>query len=340
MKAAVYTQYGPPEVLHLAEVEKPVPKENEVLVKVRATTVNYGDLLARNFGNTPPGDFNMPFLFYIPARMDFGFSKPRKNILGSEFAGDVEAVGEEVKRFKVGDAVFGYPGQKMGAYAEYLCMPEDGSLALKPASMSYEEAAVIPYGAITALNLLRKMNLRRGQKVLIVGASGGIGAAAVQLATHFGAEVTGVCGAPRMDFVRSLGAVRAIDYRQEDFTQSGEKYDLVFDVLGKSSFAECKPILKADGRYLRASFKMRELLQMGWTSLAGGPKVICALSGESPEDLEFIKELIKTGEFKALLDRCFPLEEAAEAHRYVESGQKKGQIAITMPDPASSNGSG
>jgi NADPH:quinone reductase-like Zn-dependent oxidoreductase len=330
MKASVYKRYGPPEVLHIQEVATPVPKDDEILIRVYATTVNYGDLLARNFGNTPADQFHMPFLFWFLARFDFGLGEPKKQILGSEFAGVVEAVGQDVRRFKVGDQVFGYPGQRMGAYAEYLCMPENGSMALKPANMTFEEAAVIPYGAVTALNLLRRVNVQPGQNVLINGASGSIGSAAVQLARHYGASVTGVCGTPRLDFVTSLGADRVIDYTREDFTQNGEAYDLVLDVLGKSSFAQVQRVLKEDGRYLLASFKSKQLIQMLWTSMAGSQKVICALSMEDPADMVLIIELVEAGEFKAVIDRGFPLEQTAEAHRYVEDGHKKGHIAITV----------
>jgi NADPH:quinone reductase-like Zn-dependent oxidoreductase len=330
MKAIVYTKYGPPDVLELKEVEKPTPKDNEVLIRVYATTVNYGDLLARNFRNTSPGEFHMPFLFWLLARLDFGLSQPRKNILGSEFGGEIESVSKDVKRFRKGDQVFGYRGQSMGAYAEYLCMPEDGMVALKPANMTFEEAAVVPYGAIMALNLLRKVNIQPGQKVLVNGASGGIGSAAVQLARYFGAEVTAVCGTPRLEFVKSLGADKVIDYTQEDFTQSGETYDLIFDILGKSSFSRCKSALKQNGRYLLASFKLKQLLQMLWTGVIGSKKVICALSPERAEDLTFIKELVEAGKIKSVIDRRYPLEQIAEAHRYVETGHKKGHVVITV----------
>jgi NADPH:quinone reductase-like Zn-dependent oxidoreductase len=272
----------------------------------------------------------MPFLFWLLARLDFGLSEPRKNILGSEFAGEIESVGKEVKRFRKGDQVFGYRGQSMGAYAEYLCLPEDGMVALKPANMTFEEAAVVPYGAIMALNLLRKVNIQPGQKVLVNGASGGIGSAAVQLARYFGAEVTGVCATPRLEFVKSLGADKVIDYTQEDFTQSGETYDLIFDILGKSSFSRCKSALKQNGRYLLASFKLKQLLQMLWTGVIGSQKVICALSPERAEDLTFIKELVEAGKIKSVIDRRYPLEQIAEAHRYVETGHKKGHVVITV----------
>lgn len=330
MKAIVYTKYGAPDVLRLEEVEKPAPRDNEVLIRVHATSVNYGDLVARNFKAISPRKFNMPLLFWLFAKIFFGFRKPKITILGSEFAGKIESVGKDVKSFKQGDRVFGYLGQSMGAYAEYLCMPEDGVLAIKPANMTYEEAAVIPYGAIMALNLLKKVNLRPGQKVLINGASGGIGSAAVQLAKCFGAEVTGVCGTPGLEFVKALGADKVIDYTKEDFTRSGETYDLIFDILGKSSFSRCKSSLTQNGRYLLASFKMKQLFQMLWTSMTGSKKVTCALASEITEDLISVKELIEAGKIKSIIDRRYPLEQIAEAHRYVEKGHKKGNVIITV----------
>jgi NADPH:quinone reductase-like Zn-dependent oxidoreductase len=330
MKAIVCEKYGPPEVLQLKEVEKPTPKDNEVLIKVYATTVNYGDIVARNFKEISPRKFNMPFLLWFFAKILFGIRKPKITILGSEFAGEIESVGKTVNRFKKGDQVFGYLGPSMGAYAEYLCMPEEGCIAIKPANMSYEEAAVVPYGAIMALNLLKKVNLRPGQKILINGASGGIGSAAVQIAKHFGAEVTGVCGTPRLEFVKSLGADKVIDYTKEDFTQSGETYDLIFDILGKISFSHCKNSLSQNGRCLFASFKMKQLFQMLWTKLLGSKRVICAIAPGSTEDLISVKELIEAGKIKAVIDRRYPLEQVAEAHRYVEQGHKKGNVVITV----------
>ncbi len=331
MKAVIYSEFGPPDVLQVKEVAKPEPKENEVRIKIHATSVNYGDLLARNFKSVSPGEFNMPLLFWLPTRIFFGFNKPKIEILGSEFAGEVESIGKDVTRFKEGDQVFGYLGQSMGAYAEYLCMPETGMVAEKPANMTYEEAATVPMGAIMALSLLRKANLKNGGKVLVNGASGGIGSHALQLAkSNFGAEVTGVCGTPRLEFVKSLGADQVIDYTKEDFTQNSETYDLVFDVLGKSSFSQAKHSLKQNGRLLYASFKLKQLLQMLWTSIFGGKKVLCVISPEKVEDLKFIKELVEAGKIKAILDKSFPLERAAEAHKYVETGEKTGHVVIKV----------
>jgi 2-desacetyl-2-hydroxyethyl bacteriochlorophyllide A dehydrogenase len=262
--------------------------------------------------------------------MYFGFTKPRIKILGSEFAGEIEAIGKDVKQFKEGDQVFGYLGQSMGANAEYISLSENKMMALKPANMSYEEASAVPYGGIMALSILRKVNIQSGQKVLINGASGGIGSLAVQLAKYFGAEVTGVCSTPRLEYVKSLGADKVIDYTQEDFTQNGETYDVIFDILGRSSFLRCKNSLKQNGRYLLASFKMKQLFQMLWTSMFGSKKVICALASEKVEDLIFIKELVEAGKIKTIIDRTFPMEQAAEAHRYVEEGRKEGHVVITV----------
>jgi NADPH:quinone reductase-like Zn-dependent oxidoreductase len=330
MKAIVYTEYGAPEVLQLQEIAKPTPKDNELLIKVHAVSIGIGDIWARNFKAITPGKFSMPGLFWLPARMYFGFSKPKVNILGAEFSGQVESVGKNVKLFKSGDAVFGYRGQSMGANAEYLCVAENSLVASKPANMTYDEAAVTPYGALTALNLLRSVNIQPGQKVLINGASGGIGSAALQLAKYYGAEVTAVCGTPTMEFVKSLGADRVIDYTREDFTKNGQIYDVIFDIMNKSSFAKCKNSLNEDGRYLLASFKMKQVFQMLWTSMFGTKKVICALSGEKIEDLLFIKELVEKGRIKSIIDKRFPLEKTADAHRYVESGDKKGKVVITI----------
>lgn len=330
MKAMVFTQYGGPEVLHLEEVAKPAPKENEILVRVHATPVNYGDLTARNFANLTSSQFNMPALLFLPARLSFGWNTPKTHILGSELAGEVEAVGAAVTKFKPGDRVFAYVGMKMGANAEYICLPETGAVALKPANLSYEEAATLPYGTIMAMGILKKGNIRPGQKVLINGASGGIGAMAVQLAKHYGAEVTGVCGTRRMAYVRALGADKVIDYTKEDFPRNGETYDLILDVLGRSSFARCKNSLKPDGIYLLASFKSRALFDMLWTALFSSKKVICAMASEKAEDLVFIKGLVEAGKIKALVDRCFALEQAAEAHRYVEQGQRQGNVVLMV----------
>ena len=330
MKAIVYTEYGPPDVLQFKEVEKPNPKEDEVLIRIHAASLNFGDIAARNFGNTSHRDFFMPLPFYLIGGLQFGFSKPKNRILGNEFAGKIEAVGSDVTAYKPGDQVFGYPGPKMRCYAEYLCLPEDGPLGLMPANMSFEEAAVVPYSALMAMDLLRKVEIQPGQQVLINGASGGIGSGVLQLAKHYGAEVTGVCGTPRLGFVESLGADKVIDYTKEDFTQNGETYDLIVDVLGKSSFSECKDSLTEAGKYVMTSFKMRDFVDMFRTSLGGSKKAMCAILVAKSEDLVLTKELAESGKLKAVIDKSFPLEQTADAHRYMESGQKKGNVVITM----------
>lgn len=330
MKAIVCTKFGPPEVLQLKEVEKPCPKSNEVLVKVYATSVNYGDLLARNFEEITPGKFNMFFLFWILAKFYLGFNKPKVTIFGSEFSGVIESTGKDVTSFKQGDKVFGYLGQSMGANAEYFCMPENGCISTKPANMTFEEAAVIPYGSVMAINLLRRMNIQPGQKVLINGASGGIGSAAVQLAKHFGAEVTGVCGTPRLEFVKSLGADKIIDYTKTDFTKNGEIYDIIFDVLGKSTFSMCKNSLSSNGRYFLASFKLKQLFQMFLTSITSRKKLICAIAPGNVEDLISVKKLIEAGAIKSIIDRTFPFVHIAEAHQYIEEGHAQGKISISF----------
>jgi NADPH:quinone reductase-like Zn-dependent oxidoreductase len=331
MKASVFTEYGPPEVLRVQEVAAPGLKDGDVLIRVRATTVNFGDTLVRNLKAVSPRKFHMPFLFWLIGRGSFGFTRPRRTILGSEFAGEVVGVGADVTRFRVGDEVFGYCGPRMGAYAEYLCMPEDGVIAPKPANLTYEEAAAIPYGAVIAMGLLRRVRLQAGQRVLVNGASGGIGPAVLQLAVaQFGARVTGVCGTSRVDYVRSLGADDVIDYTKQDYVDSGEMYDVIIDILGKSSFARCRRVLAPDGRLVFVSFKMRQVLQMLWTSVVGSRKVICVLVNEKPEDLVFIKGLIEAGKLRSVVDRTFPLEQAAEAHRFAQSGARKGNVVITV----------
>jgi NADPH:quinone reductase-like Zn-dependent oxidoreductase len=330
MRAVVYTEFGPPDVLQLADVDTPSPQDDQVLVRVRATTVKYGDIVARNFANIPAREFHMPVLLWLPARIGFGLTKPSTPILGAEFAGDIAAVGKDVHRFQAGDAVFGYLGQRMGAYAEYACMPEDGPVALKPANMSYEEAATVPYGGLMAVSLLGRVDIRSGQKVLVNGASGSIGSHALQLAKHRGAEVTGVCSAPNVAFVEALGADHVIDYTREDFTQNGETYDLILDVLGKTSLSRCGDSLSDDGCLLLVSFKLKHLLEMLRTSMGSGRKVICGLASDTQEHLVAIKELVEAGAIKTVIDRCYPLEEAAEAHRYVEEGHKKGNVVITI----------
>jgi NADPH:quinone reductase-like Zn-dependent oxidoreductase len=321
MKAIVYTQYGPPEVLQLAEVEKPTPKDNEVLIRIHATTVTPSDGLMRS-GESVMG------------RIILGLTKPRRKfrILGTELAGEIESVGKNVKRFRPGDQVYGFRGFGTGTYAEYKCMSENGSLAIKPANLTCEEATAVVDGASTALFFLRdKGNIQSGQKVLIIGASGCIGSFAVQLARHFGAEVTGVCSTTNAELVKSLGADRVIDYTQEDFTKNNETYDIIFDTAGKSSFSRCKSSLKKNGRYLLTTGNMlANYILTLWTSMVGSKKFVFGLSIEKTEALIFLKELIEAGKIKPVIDRCYPLEQIAEAHRYVDTGHKKGNVVITV----------
>lgn len=330
MKAITYTEYGPPDVLHITDLPKPVPQDNEILIRIYATPVSFGDITARRFNEITPAQFSMPMPLWLISRLQFGINTPKKRVLGSEFAGVVEAIGSAVTRFQPGDEVFGYRGADFGANAEYLCVAEDTVVAHKPANVTLEEAATIPYGALTALNLLKRIDIKPGDKVLINGASGGIGSYALQLAKHYGAEVTGVCSTPRVETVRKLGADHVIDYTQENFTQNGETYDLILDILGKSSFEQVKGSLAPDGRYLLASFKIKQLLQMLWTSFTSRKKVICALAIEKPDDLLHIKELVEAGALTTIIDRRYPLEEAAEAHRYIEQGHKTGHVLLML----------
>ncbi len=322
MKAVVYTKYGPPDVLQLKEVEKPTPTDNEVLVKIHATSVHISDMRLRSF--------TIPPLVRLPFRISVGFRGPRKEILGSELAGEIESVGKDVKRFKEGDQVFGDTGAGLGAYAEYVCLPEKGTLATKPAGMTYEEAAAGPASTLAALYYLRRGGIQSGQKVLINGASGALGTAAVQLAKHFGAEVTGVCSTVNLEMVKSIGADKVIDYTKEDFTKNGQTYDVILDAVGKSSFSRCKGSLKKKGIYLLSVPTLAILLQMLWTSMIGSKKAILGVPKSSTEDLIFLKELIEAGKIKPVIDRRYPLEQIAEAHRYVDTGRKKGNVVITV----------
>ena len=322
MKAIVCTKYGPPDVLQLKEVEKPTPKDNEVLIRIYAVAVATEDPLNRK---------GEPFF----ARIFTGLIRPKNSILGAEFAGEIETTGKNVKLFKEGDQVFGSTGTSFGCYGEYVCVPEEGFLAMKPANITYEKAAPV-CGALAAWNFLKdKANIQSGQKVLINGASGSVGTAAVQLAKYFGAEVTGVCGATNLELVKFLGADKVIDYTKEDFTKSGDTYDIIFDVVSKSSFASCKGSLTQKGIYLSTVPTIKILLQMLWTSKIGGKKAKFSATGlrPVPERLVFLKELIeliKLGKIKSVIDRRYPLEQIAEAHRHVEQGHKKGNVVITL----------
>lgn len=322
MKAIVYTKYGPPDVLQLKEVEKPVPGENEVLIKVHAATVTPADIAFRK------GD---PFI----SRFFTGLLKP-KFTPGDELAGEIEAVGKNVKRFKKGDMVFGSGSTTFGAHAEYICLPEEAALGIMPANADYGEAVAVCYAGLTVLPFLRdKASIKSGQKVLINGASGSIGTLAVQLARYYGAEVTGVCSTANLELVRSLGAERVIDYTKEDFTKTSQTYDIIFDVVAKSSFSRCKNVLKPDGIYLTTFPSLGIMIQSIWTSKFSRKKAMFEATGlrpalEKSKDLFFLKELTEAGKLKPVLDRRYPLEQIAEAHMYVEDGHKKGNVIITF----------
>ena len=319
MKAIVCTKYGPPEVLQLKEVKKPVPKDNEVLVRVHASTVASGDIRLRSFSWAP--------WFWLPGRIMYGLIKPRKKIPGNELSGEIEAVGKDIRHFKKGDQIFGITWTTSfgGANAEYICLPEN-ELAIKPANMTFEQAAAVPIGCLTALVLLRKGKIQSGQRILIYGASGSVGTYAVQLAKHFGAEVSGVCSTTNIEMVKSLGADMVVDYTREDFTESGQSYDVIFDTVIKTSFSKCKRSLAPGGVFVTVDFP---LFTAFWASIASRRKVLFGMATKI-EDLVFLRELIEAGKIKSIIDRSFPLDQTAEAHRYVEKGHKKGNVVISM----------
>ena len=323
MKAMVCTKYGAPDVLQLQEVEKPVPKDDEVLIRIHTATATAASLA----GRTGKPAF---------VRLFMGLTRPKKNILGQELAGEIEAIGRAVKRFKVGDKVFGMTGPGLGTQAEFKCMPEDGVLTTIPVNASYDEAVAVVEGGLTALNFLKhKANIQRGQKVLIYGASGSVGTASVQVAKYFGAEVTGICSGANFELVKSLGVDAVIDYTQEDFTKNGQAYDIIFDTVGKCSFKRCKGSLSPTGIYLDAA-GLGTILPMIWTSIFGGKKAILAttyvgrLTKEILEDLISLKELVEEEKIQPVIDRRYLLEETAQAYRYVETGRKKGNVVITV----------
>lgn len=305
MKAVICTKYGPPEVLQLKEVEKPAPGKNEVLIKVQATAVTSGDCRCRGFNI--PAHFSI--LTRLAMRLALGITRPRKPIQGLVLAGEVETTGKGVTRFKAGDQVFGDTGMRFGAYAEYTCLPENAAITIKPVNITFEEAAAVPFGGTTALYFLRKGKIRRGQNVLIYGASGAVGTSAVQLARYFGADVTGVCSTANRELVKSLGAGSVIDYTKEDFTKRNERYDIIFDAVGKTSESLCRKALAPGGTFV---------------------SVMKGHAGESTEDLVFLKELVEVGKLRPVIDKCYPLEQIVEAHRYVEQGHKKGNVVITV----------
>jgi NADPH:quinone reductase-like Zn-dependent oxidoreductase len=318
VRAVVHDRYGPPEVLRLEEVERPVPERDEALVKIHATTVARTDCTFRRA---------KPFIFY---RVITGLRRPKRRILGSEFAGEVEAIGPAVSGFAVSDHVFGSSELRFGAHAEFICMKEGALLAHKPAGMSFEEAAAVCDGALKALDALRRADLRQRQRILVYGASGAIGTAGVQLAKYFGADVTAVCSTKNLELVESLGAERAIDYTQADFTTNGQTYDVIFDAVGKHSFRRCRGSLEPGGIYL-ATDSLHNLILTLWTARFGHKRVLFPIPPRcTKKDVVFVKELIEAGKYRAVIDRCYPLEQVVEATRYVETEQKTGNVVLTV----------
>ena len=326
MKAIVWTEYGPPDVLQLKDVEKPTPKDNEVLVKVHATSVTAGDCEMRNL--------KFPIYLSLLMRIFVGIRKPtRVTVIGQELAGEIESVGKKVTSFKEGDQVFGSTGFSRGTYAQYVCLPEkhdEGVLANKPTNMTYDEAATVTTGGLEALHFLRKGNIQHGQKILINGAGGSIGTYGVQLAKYFGADVTAVDSTGKLDMLRSLGADYVIDYTKEDFTKNGQTYDVIFDVVGKSPFSESIRSLNEKGFYLIANPTPLKMIRGALRSRNSSKKIIFEMTKQKTEDLFFLRELIEAGKIKSVIDRRYPLEQIAEAHRYVETGQKKGNVVIAL----------
>lgn len=322
MKAYVCRRYGGPEVVELVDVPKPVPKDNEVLVKIHATTVTSGDWRVRTL--------TMPRGFAPIARLALGITRPRQPILGTELAGVIETVGKEVTRFRPGDEVLGFPGGQMGCHAQYRVLAESGPIALKPSNLSFEQAASLCFGGSTALHFLRKAEIKAADKVLVIGASGGVGTAVVQLAKHFGAEVTGVTSGTNLDLVMSLGADAAIDYTKEDFTARNETYDVIADTVAATSFARCKDALRENGRLLVIAGGMPDLLASLWVPLTGSRKVIAGPAEERPEDVQRLADLAESGALKPVIDRRYSFTQMAEAHAYVATGRKRGSVVVSM----------
>lgn len=328
MKAVIWTKYGPPDGLQLHEVETPVPKENEVLIKIHAAAVSRADTEFRRL--------ILPFLYAIPVRLYLGVLRPtRIKILGSEFAGEIVAAGKAVTQYQTGDQVYGYTGLGMGTYAEYMCLGEKpsallGVMSKRPTDITYEEAAAVPFGGLEALHSLDRANIQRGQKVLIVGAGGSIGTYSVQLAKHYGAEVTGVDSGGKLEMLRSIGADHVIDYTREDYTKNGQKYDLIMDTIGGSPFAGSVRSLTENGTYLNVNPRWHHRLQMGWNKGKSNKKLLFWEGSYTTRNLLRLKELVEAGVIKPVIDRVYPLEQIAEAHRYVETDQKKGNVVITM----------
>lgn len=326
MKAIVYERYGPPDVLQLKDIEKPTPKDNEVLIKIYATTVTSGDWRVRSL--------NVPAGFGLIMRLVFGISKPRQPVLGTELAGVVESTGKAARKFKIGDQVFAFNDTSMGCHAEYKCMPEDGMVSFKPARLSFDEAAALSFGGTTALDFLRRGKLQRGEKILINGASGGVGTAVVQLAKYLGADVTGVCSTANQDLVASLGADHVIDYTKEDFTNNGKTYDVIVDTVGNAPFSRIKNALTNDGRLLMVLAGLPDMLQIPWVSITSRKKIIAGPATVRLEDLDLLAELAQAGQFRPVMDRRYPFEQFVEAHRYVDTRRKKGNVSLILEQSA------
>ena len=325
MKAIIWIKYGPPDGLRLGEVDKPIPKANEALIKIHTTTVTAGDCEMRRL--------QLPFGFRYIIRLFNGIRRPKRiRILGQELAGRVETVGKNVSRLKIGNEIFASTDFFMGGYAEYKCLPEDGIVALKPKNMTFEEAASIPLGGLNALHLLRKGNVRKGHRVLINGSGGSIGTMAIQLAKHYGAEVTAVDSGPKMDMLRSLGADFVVDYTHEDFTTSGETYDVIIDIVGKASISRSMKLLNKNGTFVLGNLTLSKIVGGKWNSWRSGRKLERETSDYTMEDLNYLRELIEAGTIRTVIDRRYPMEEIVEAHRYVETGQKIGNVVIIVDD--------
>ena len=328
MKAVVFERYGSPSVLEFKDVEKPEPKKDEILVKVHATSVGYGDILLRK--GIPRKEFNMPFPLYLFTKLYFRIRGSKNGILGGDCSGIVETVGENVTKFKPGDEVFVYIGQSMRGNAEYVCLSEKRTIAIKPNNISFEEVAPTSMGGLMASTIINRLDVKTGQKVLVLGASGGIGHFAVQYFKMYGAEVTGVCSTARVDLVKSLGADHVIDYKLEDWTKNGEVYDIIFDVIHRTSFKKAKKSLTPNGRYILPSFGLKNFIHMFYRKIRGGKQVLCMMAREGGEHLTAVKEDIEEGKIKSIVDKSFPLEKAAEAHTYIENGNKKGHVVLTL----------
>jgi NADPH:quinone reductase-like Zn-dependent oxidoreductase len=322
MKAVVCERYGSPEVLRFTEILKPTPKDNEVLIRIHATTVTSADWRVRSL--------NVPVGFKLIMRLVIGVSGPRQPILGSELAGVIESVGKDVTKFKVGDAIFAFSDAEMGCHAEYKCFAADSAIALKPDNLTFEQAAALSFGGTTAFDFFRRGKLRSGEKVLVNGASGAVGTAAVQLARHFGADVTGVCSTSNIELVKKLGASHVIDYTKEDFTQNGETYDVILDAAGSAPFSRCKASLRKGGRLLMVLGGLPDMLWIPWVSMTSSKTIVAGPAAGRAEDLRFLAGLAETGAFRPVIDRHYPFEHIAEAHRYVDTGRKQGNVVINL----------